>query len=229
LLLRKRLCIAADSACPETPWWWKRIMRSSTFWLGTILVLPPGCVTLLPASVTPLSAPVTPDPNALLIGPGQRLNPPRLADLGRRIVATQLITLRGYGQTFVLEVNLGVTPERVTLVGLDAMGRRAITITWTDQNVSAETAPWVPEVLRPGSMLADIILIYWPETAVRRALPVGGEVLQEARGRTIRVNGKDVLHVDYGWEAGARWNGTLRYANFAWGYDIDVQSSEVRR
>src|SRR5262249_36705455 len=156
-------------------------------------------------------------------------NLPRPADLGRRIVATQLITLRGYGKTFVLEVNLSVTPERVTLVGLDAIGRRAITIAWTDQNVSAETAPWVPEVLRPGSMLADIILIYWPEKAVRGALPVGGEVLQEARGRTIRVNGKDVLHVDYGWEAGARWNGTLRYANFAWGYDIEVQSSEVKR
>jgi hypothetical protein len=211
-------------------------MRSSTFWLGAILVLPTGCVTLLPApetllpaSLTPLSAPVTTDPNALLIGPGQRLNLPRPADLGRKIVATQLITLRGYGKTFVLEVNLSVTPERVTLVGLDGMGRRAITITWTDQNVSAETAPWVPEVLRPGSMLADIILIYWPEKAVRGALSVGGEVLQEARGRTIRVNGKDVLHVDYGWEAGARWNGTLRYANFAWGYDVEVQSSEVKR
>jgi len=53
------------------------------------------------------------------------------------------------------------------------MGRRAVTITWTGQNVSAETAPWVPETLRPGSMLADIILIYWPEAAVRRALPDG--------------------------------------------------------
>ena len=233
---RRVLCIAADSACPETSWWWKRIMRSSTFWLGTILVLPTGCVTLLPApetllpvSVTPLSAPATPDSNALLIGPGQRLNLPRPADLGRRIVATQLITLRGYGQTFVLEVNLSVTPERVTLVGLDAIGRRAITITWTDQNVSAETAPWVPETFRPGSMLADIILIYWPEAAVRRALPAGGELLQEARSRTIRIDGKDVLRVDYGWAAGARWNGTLRYTNLAWDYEVDVQSSETKR
>ncbi len=212
-------------------------MRPSTLWFVPILVPLAGCWTLLPApetlfpvSVTPLSAPVTAEPTALLIGPGQRLNVPRPADLGRRILATQLITLRGYGQTFVLEVNLSVTKERVTLVGLDGMGRRAVTITWTGQNVPAETAPWVPETLRPGSMLADIILIYWPEAAVRRALPDGGALLQEAHGRTIQVNGKDVLRVDYGSAAGAApWNGTLHYSNLAWGYEVDVQSSEMRR
>ena len=217
-------------------------MRASIFCLGPILVLVAGCSALLPAPSDPNAPligpgqrlnlasflPAPPDPNALLIGPGQRLSLPRVADLGRNIVAIQLITVHAYGQTFVLEVNLSVTPERVTLVGLDAIGRRAITITWTDQNVSAETAPWVPETLRPGSMLADIIVIYWPEAAVRAALPAGGELLQEPRGRTIRVNGKDVFRVDYGWAAGGRWNGTLRYSNFAWGYEIEVQSSEVR-
>ena len=197
-------------------------MRALAFGLGPVLVLLAGC-----AAILPLPAPS--DPTAPLIGPGQRLNLPRPADLGRSTVVTQLITASGYGQTFVLEVNLSVTPERVTLVGLDGMGRRAITIAWTDQNVTAETAPWVPEALRPGSMLADLIVIYWPEAAVRRALPPGGEVVQEARGRTIRINGADVLRVDYGWAAGARWNGTLRYSNLAWGYEIEVQSSEMRR
>jgi hypothetical protein len=38
-----------------------------------------------------------------------------------------------------------------------------------------------------------------------------------------------VLRVDYGWAPGARWNGTLRYSNLAWGYEIEVQSSETRR
>jgi hypothetical protein len=197
-------------------------MRALAFGLGPVLVLLAGCAAILPL-------PAPPDPTAPLIGPGQRLNLPRPADLGRSTVVTQLITASGYGQTFVLEVNLSVTPERVTLVGLDGIGRRAITIAWTDHSVTAEIAPWVPETLRPGSMLADIIVIYWPEAVVRRALPAGGEVVQEARGRTIRINGADVLRVDYGWAQGARWNGTLRYSNLAWGYDIEVQSSEIRR
>ena len=198
-------------------------MRTSIVLLGPmLLMLLAGCAAILPPSEPK-------DANAQLIGPGQRLTLPRPADLGRSILATQLITARAYGQTFVLEVNLSATPERVMLVGLDSMGRRAMTITWNDREVTAESAPWMPDVLRPGSMLADIVLIYWPEAAVRKALPPGSEVLQEARGRTIRIDGNDVLRVDYGWAAGARWNGTLRYANLAWGYEIEVQSSETRR
>src|SRR5262245_34841069 len=153
-------------------------MRASAFWLGPILLLLAGCGVLLPMPAI-LPVPAAYDPTAPMIGPGQRLNLPRPADLGRTTLVTQLITASGYGQTFVLEVNLSVTPERVTLVGLDGVGRRAITITWTDQTVVAETAPWVPETLRPGVMLADIVMIYWPEAAVRRALPVGGELVQE--------------------------------------------------
>jgi hypothetical protein len=203
-------------------------MRASTVWLWPMLLLVAGCTAALPTLPTlPLGG--TTDPNAVMIGPGQRLNLPRPADLGRSILATQLITARAYGQTFVMEVNISVTPDRATVVGLDPMGRRAMTISWNEQNVSAETAPWVPETLRPGSMLADIILIYWPETAARRALPAGGEVLQEPHGRTIRINGQDVLRIEHSWTAGARWNGTLRYSNLAWGYEIDVQSSELRR
>jgi hypothetical protein len=196
-------------------------MSASTFSLWPMLLLA-GCTGLPPLGGTN-------DPNAPMIGPGLRLNLPRPADLGRSILATQLITVRAYGQTFVMEVNISVTPDRATLVGLDPLGRRAMTLTWNEQNVSAEIAPWVPEAVRPGSMLADIIVIYWPEAAVRKALPPGGEVFQEARGRTIRVNGQDVLRVEHSWAAGARWNGTLRYSNRAWGYEIEVQSSELRR
>src|SRR5258708_19646759 len=113
-------------------------MRASTLWFVPILVPLAGCLTLLPApetlfpvSMTPLSAPVTAEPNALLIGPGQRLNLPRPADLGRRIVTTQLITLRGYGQTVVLEVNLSITSDRVTPVGPDGMAPPAVPTPWT--------------------------------------------------------------------------------------------------
>ena len=188
--------------------------RPTTIWLGPMFLLLASCATI---SVSP---------NAPMVAPRQLLNLPHPADLGRSVLATQLITLRSHGQTFLMEMNLSVTPARAVLIGLDPMGRRAMTITWTDENVSVEMAPWMPDSLRPGSVLADIILIYWPEATVRKALPAGSEVLQEAYGRTIRINGQEVLHVDYTWASGARWNGKLRYTNFAWGYVVDVQSSE---
>jgi hypothetical protein len=197
-------------------------MRSRMVWLWPIFLLLTACVQ---ASLLEESN----DPSAPMIAPGQRLTLPRPADLGRSVVATQLITARGGGQTFVMEVNLSVTTKNAVLVGLDPMGRRAMTINWTGQNVSAETDSWVPANIRPGSMLADVVAIYWPEAAVRKALPPGGELLQQANRRTIRIDGKDVLRVEYTWAPGAQWNGTLRYTNLAWGYEIDVQSSETRR
>jgi predicted secreted protein len=196
-------------------------MLASPLWLFLLLVLA-SCTTIIPLGEKT-------DPNAPMVGPGQRLNLPRPAELGRSVMATQLITAHAYGQTFVMEMNISVTPKRVMMVGVDPMGRRAMTLTWNEQEVSAEMAPWVPDTLRPGSILADIILIYWPEAAVRKALPAGGEVFQEARNRTIRVNHKDILRVEYSWTAGAQWNGTLHYNNFIWGYEIDVQSSEQKQ
>jgi hypothetical protein len=78
-------------------------------------------------------------------------------------------------------------------------------------------------------LLADLVVIYWPERSVRAALPPGGELLQEPHSRTIRLAGRDVLHAEYGWRPGGRLDGILRYSNFAWDYQIEVQSSEIRQ
>ena len=182
-----------------------------------------GCSAL----PTAIEAPA--DANAPLIAPGQVLALPRPADVGRRIMAAQLITVKRGAQTFAFEGHLNVRPDRVVFIGLDSVGRRAVTIEWNGRDISAEVAPWLPDTVRPGSLLADLILIYWPEQSVRNALPPGGELVQDPHSRTIRIAGREVLHADYDWAIGARWNGNLRYSNFAWGYQIEVQSSEIRQ
>src|SRR5262249_14319805 len=172
---------------------------------------------------------VATDANAPLIAPGQVLSLPRPADVGRRILAVQLITVKRGEQTFAFEGHLNLRPDQVVFIGLDSVGRRAVTITWNGRDISAEVAPWLPESVRPGSLLADLIMIYWPEKSVRDALPPGGVLLQDPHSRSIRIAGREVLHADYDWAIGAPWNGNLRYSNFAWGYQIDVQSSEIRQ
>jgi hypothetical protein len=196
-------------------------MRAVTWSFGLMLLLA-GC-----AAMPTVDAPA--DVNAPLIAPGQLLVLPRPADLGRRILAVQLITAKRGGQTFVFEGHLNVRSDRVTFIGLDSLGRRAVTIAWNGRDVSAEVAPWLPPALRPGSLLADLVVIYWPERSVRAALPPGGELLQEPHSRTIRLAGRDVLHAEYGWRPGGRLDGILRYSNFAWDYQIEVQSSEIRQ
>lgn len=185
-----------------------------------LLLLLAGC-----ASVPP---PVSPEEAARpMIAPKQMLTLPRPADLGRSVQAVQLITFRRDGQTLVFEGHLSITPERLLLVGVDSLGRRAMTLTWTETGLTAEAAPWLPSAVRPGSMLADIVLLYWPAAAVRTSLPPGGDLVDGGGRRQILLDGKPVLSIDYGFDTGQRWTGRLRYANFAWGYDIEVQSEEA--
>ena len=173
-----------------------------------------------------VSAPIAHQP---FIAPGQRLVLPRPADLGRRAEARQLVTLRHNGNILTFEARLSVTPERISLVAIDPLGRRALTVTWDGTAIAAETAPWLPDAVKPGSLLADLVAVYWPETVVRGALAsAGGDVIAGPRTRVIRLGGATIFRAEYGWAQGAQWTGKLHYTNLAWGYEVDVQSLELK-
>ena len=180
-----------------------------------------------PADVTaPLGVPTT---AGALIAPSRRIVLPQPAELGRLVEARQLVTVQFLGTTMAFESRLSVTANKLNLVCMDPLGRRAMTIVWDGKKLDVEVAPWMPETVKPGSLLADLVLIYWPEKAARAALAdVAGEVRVSGRSRTVRIDGQDVLRADYGWPAGAAWNGKLHYTNLAWGYVVDVQSVELK-
>ena len=164
-----------------------------------------------------------------MIAPGHLLTLPAPGDLGRSVEAAQLITVRREGNTYVFEGHISVTPEKFLLVGVDGTGRRALTLTWDRLGkVTAETAPWMPDAISPGPMLADIVVLYWPEAIVRRALKESGATLAVGNGsRTVTADGVQILRAEYQGGAEAPWSGKLRYRNDAWGYDIEVQSVEL--
>jgi hypothetical protein len=177
----------------------------------------------LSACATP---PPEPAPGSVRVAPGLVLVLPKPSDLGRRLEASQLITAHYGDQTFVFEGHLSATPDRLLLLGLDPMGRKALSVTWTDAGIHAETAPWLPEQLHPENMLADIVMLYWPEESVRNALVnSGGTLAVGAHFRSITTGDKEVIRADYSGDD--PWNGTLRYRNIAWGYGLEVQSVEV--
>lgn len=196
-------------------------MTTHKGWIALLLLL--GACTAVPGGRPA-------DPSTPLLAPGEPLALPRPADLGQNVEAAQLITASRDGQNFVFEGRISVTPERFLLVGVDSLGRRAMTVTWTDAGLEVETAPWLPPALRPGSMLADIVVLYWPEAVVRRSLaPAGGTLDADAHRRSVRIGGKEVLRAERSWADGTPWTGTLRYANLAWGYEIEVQSTAASK
>ncbi len=163
------------------------------------------------------------------IAPDLAVTLPWPDELGRNVEATQLLTASYGAQSFVFEVRLSANSERFLMVGLDPMGRELLRVTWTRKSLDYEVAPWVPGGLRPENMLADIVLLYWPEESVRRALaPSGGVLVSGPHSRLVTIGGKEVMRADYQPAAGDDpWSGRLHYRNFAWGYELDIQSSEA--
>jgi len=164
-----------------------------------------------------------------MIAPGHVLALPQPGDLGRSVEATQLITVHRGSEVHAFVGYVSVTPERLLLVGVDGMGRRALTLTWDKTGkVSGETAKWMQDPVPPGPMLADLIVLYWPEASVRAALAGADATLVAKSGsRSVMANGTEVLHVEYQGSAQPSWSGSLHYKNIAWGYEIDVQSVEA--
>ncbi|SEH50012.1 DUF3261 domain-containing protein [Magnetospirillum fulvum] len=160
--------------------------------------------------------PPPPEPGRVTIAPGITLALPSPAALGRSVDAVQIVTARHRGDSFVFEGRLSVEPERLLLVGTDSLGRRAMTVTWSQGQISVERAAWLPDSLRPENILADIVLLYWPEAAVRSGLS-GADLTEQTGNRAI---GSAIL---VSWQ-GDPWNGTAHLRNLVWEYELDVRS-----
>ena len=163
-----------------------------------------------------------------LLGPHYALLLPSPADLGRKVETTQLLTAKYKDDQYTFEGRLSISPERLVLAGVDGMGRRAMTVTWDGHDMTVERAPWLPESLRPASILADIVVLYWPEKAVRRTLaPAGCALIATPKSRRVRCGSAEVLRAKFDWATNAQWTGTVQYSNLAWGYEIGIQSQEL--
>jgi hypothetical protein len=114
------------------------------------------------------------------------------------------------------------------MVGVDSLGRRAMTVNWTEAGVTSETASWLPGQLRPENILADMTLLYWPEATVQESLAAsGGRLISGPHRRSVMSGDKEIVRIDYEPAAdGSLWSGRLHYQNFAWNYTLDVQSAE---
>lgn len=175
-----------------------------------------------------MAPPVPPaDSGTVRVAPDIAVRLPAPASLGREIEATQLVSAHYGDQTYVFEAHLSAQADHFLLQCLDGFGRKAMTVTWSPDGVKADVAPWLPGQLRPENMLADIVLIYWPDAEVSRALAAGGGRLTAGRDtRSIAGESGEAIHIDYA--SADPWNGALRYRNLAWGYGLDIQSVENR-
>lgn len=188
--------------------------------------LRPFAALLLVLSLGACAAPSPGPMSEIALPAGLRLNLPKPAAMGRPVDAAQSVIVDYVGGTVAFEGRIAATADRFYLVCVDPMGRRALSAEWTAAGATFETAPWLPSLLRPENVLADIIVVYAPETVLQQALP-GAIVTDQAGTRTVSVNGRDVLHVEYAPADGDVWAGKAVYRNAPWHYTLTIQSAEL--
>lgn len=171
-------------------------------------------------AVSACAAPSPPALDRVPIAPGVTLALPGPGGLGRTIDAVQMVTARRGADIFVFEGRLSAKADSLILVGTDSMGRRAMTLRWNGTRLEVERASWLPDSLHPENILADIMLLYWPEAALRPNL-TGADIVITQGGRQIRRDGAELIAVRYD---GDPWSGTATLRNLVWDYEIEVRS-----
>jgi hypothetical protein len=165
-------------------------------------------------------------PGSTRIAPGLELSIPTPRELGYSIEATQLITAHFRDQVQVFQAYVSVSPEKITLIALDPFGGRALTVTATDDAIHAEAAPIVPAVLRAENILADLAIVYWPASAIRRGLAgTSASLYDDQNERKINVDGREVVQVIYESPHELSWAKLAHLQNVAYGYELDLQST----
>jgi hypothetical protein len=185
------------------------------FLLVLVTIFSASCATRYEAS-----------PGSTRIAPGLEFSIPTGRELGYSIEVTQLITAHYGDRVQVFQAYVGVSPEKITLIALDPFGNRALTVTATDNGIHTEAAPIVPTMLHAKNILADLTIVYWPASAIRRRLVgTSASLYDDPSERKINVDGREVVHVIYDSPHEHAWAKRAHLHNIAYGYELDLQST----
>ncbi len=167
---------------------------------------------------------------SVMVAPGISLELPKRPEIGRRIEAAQSVRIRRRDTIFAFETRLSIADGRFRMAALDLMGRRALTLDWTERGIEIDAATWLPEKFRPRNLLADMVMIYWPADDVRAALGHGGARFEADAGhRSLLANGNEIVRIEFHPPRESPWTGTTTYKNAALGYSLEVRSTEIER
>ncbi|MCW5730374.1 MAG: DUF3261 domain-containing protein [Alphaproteobacteria bacterium] len=191
-------------------------MRRRTILLGALALPLAGCLGAEPER-----------PRAT-IAPGVRLVLPSPDALGRSLRAVQIVVARHGPESLALETHVEIGAGRFGVIGLDAAGRRLVSIEWDGQDLAAR-AERLPAELRPENLLADMMLVYFPITSLWIEADAGRPArLTETPGRRALVSeGRERIVLSYP-ATGERWNGKALVENRGFGYEVEIHSSLVQ-
>lgn len=142
--------------------------------------------------------------------------------LGESISVQQSLRVERDGRIDYLDVALEVDPERLQMIGL-AFGQRVLRLSYDGQNLQTWRHILLPSQVRAEDILEDVQLTLWPADAVRRALPEGWRIEENGLRRTLFLNDKTVMLIEY--SNPTRWSGRVELLNLRYHYRLIIRSA----
>ena len=113
--------------------------------------------------------------------------------------ALQQLEIRYGEENYPLTGALAQTKSGVTLVLLDPVGRRLLSVQQKDTALETYRAPELPEGLPERFLLASSMLVWWPLADWQAALHESPEwtLTTSALSRTLNYRGRAIIRADY--------------------------------
>lgn len=148
------------------------------------------------------------------------------ASYGGEVHAEQKLTLSRGGLTQTLQAFVDVTPARISVVGLTALGARALTLDYDGQSVSPPSKDAV-EQFRNEQVLRDLELMTWPLSALQQAAAGSEFRIDQPRASLRQIWRGDVLVAEVRCLQGCGFDGHSWLVNFDARYSIEIESKVI--
>jgi len=102
------------------------------------------------------------------------------------------------GKPFFFTVHLTLENEKITAYAYNDIYGRLYHLTWTPQKTSWESSTYIPDVLHPDYIIADVFLSYLPMNQLVVALKNATVREEKFNGDTVRIiesNGREIRRI----------------------------------
>jgi hypothetical protein len=142
--------------------------------------------------------------------------------LGESISVQQSLRVERDGRIDHLDVALEVDPKRLQLIGL-AFGQRVLRLNYDGHTLQTWRHHLLPSQVHAADILEDVQLTLWPAAAIRPALPQGWRIEESGLHRTLLLDDKAVMLIEYSDQT--RWNGKVELLNLRYHYRLIIHSA----
>lgn len=111
--------------------------------------------------------------------------------------ALQQLDINFDGHRYQLTGALAQTRAGVTLVLLDPLGRRLLSVSKRGDQIDTYRSPELPEGLPERFLLASSMLVWWPLADWQAVLSEPWQVSSDSTGRVLSYRGKALLSASY--------------------------------